>query len=837
MSKNYLLDTDFLKQLDESRNRTIYAKIISLTFDEDPIETIEGKITGGTLSIDGSSAVRRTCSSLAMVAQDINITDYYWGLNTKFKLEIGLKTEKTNDEIIWFPQGTFLITAFSTSYSTSGFNINISGQDKMCLLNGTIGGILSAPTDFANLETTNTYYSKVDFKSKTDYKANKYYVKNGDKYTLSFDQWSEKIDYYEKNVETDLEEIPIKTIIREAVHTYANEPYYNIIIKDLDDTGLELLENRSDTPIYYLFSDEDTCDNIICDVKGTKVCFLQNENDYIDGHAYEYVDFLGNSHKCAKLSELEEYYPKYIYNLVEGFNSNLKKVYFTVMDPKYYYIAKTEYGETVGYRMTDLTYAGGELEGQVGDNICNAVLDKIINMLGDYQYYYNVNGQFVFERKGNYINTSWDSLIDTEDDTYAEDAAYASKVIYRFDGNNLISSISNNPQLNNIRNDFSVFGERDIGNDTTVSVHARIAIDDKPLSYMNYENNYWYLAAGLPEAGELQNIFREHPAAWPTRAKTIFSTDWRELIYQMALDYYKYGQEEDFLITVQNNNRFQDWISGEIVYDPYPGGKTGYEQYYIDMQGFWRQLYNPDAKPEYKYEGGEYTMTEAPLDSSNIEGAFERVEVWTPSKKIFSTMTCDYFLPMDARTSEEEPSEYFSKEYAYWNRNVIYAPELLNFWIDFLDTSGELGQYSIKAIGDRPKAVHDSDVNSIYYRTTPEVIFFNNLEEYNEYTDEYKTGYTYVIMPNNTSNMFRISSQGKSAKDVIDSYLYEYTYGAESISLSTIPIYYLEPNNRIMVYDEDSKINGEYLISRMSIPLTYSGTMSIEATKAPQRVI
>ena len=78
MIKNPLLDLDFLKQLDESRNKIVYARIIALTYDEEPIETIEGRITGGTINIDGSSAIRRTCSSLNIVAKDINLTDYYW---------------------------------------------------------------------------------------------------------------------------------------------------------------------------------------------------------------------------------------------------------------------------------------------------------------------------------------------------------------------------------------------------------------------------------------------------------------------------------------------------------------------------------------------------------------------------------------------------------------------------------------------------------------------------------------------------------------------------------------------------------------------------------------
>ena len=52
-----------------------------------------------------------------------------------------------------------------------------------------------------------------------------------------------------------------------------------------------------------------------------------------------------------------------------------------------------------------------------------------------------------------------------------------------------------------------------------------------------------------------------------------------------------------------------------------------------------------------------------------------------------------------------------------------------------------------------------------------------------------------------------------------------------SISLTTIPIYYLEPNTRIYVKNEDLKIDGDYIVSKISIPLAYNGTMSINATK------
>jgi hypothetical protein len=54
----------------------------------------------------------------------------------------------------------------------------------------------------------------------------------------------------------------------------------------------------------------------------------------------------------------------------------------------------------------------------------------------------------------------------------------------------------------------------------------------------------------------------------------------------MAVDYYKYHTEDDFLSMIKEKN---------IRY--YPSGYTGYEQYYQDMEGFWRDtLYDTNIK-------------------------------------------------------------------------------------------------------------------------------------------------------------------------------------------------------------------------------------------------
>ena len=90
MKRNPINDKEFLYELSQFRQKEIYAKIIALDFEENPLEQIEGKVTGGSLNIDGSSAVRRTCN-LSLVAKDVNISDFYWSVSNKFTLEIGVK--------------------------------------------------------------------------------------------------------------------------------------------------------------------------------------------------------------------------------------------------------------------------------------------------------------------------------------------------------------------------------------------------------------------------------------------------------------------------------------------------------------------------------------------------------------------------------------------------------------------------------------------------------------------------------------------------------------------------------------------------------------------------
>ena len=79
-------------------------------------------------------------------------------------------------------------------------------------------------------------------------------------------------------------------------------------------------------------------------------------------------------------------YDKY-YSDISSTKKNIHLSYNTLVKEstggKKVKIVKCTYGDTVGYRITDLVYTD-ELITSVGETLTNGVLDKIINMLGDY---------------------------------------------------------------------------------------------------------------------------------------------------------------------------------------------------------------------------------------------------------------------------------------------------------------------------------------------------------------------------------------------------------------------------------------------------------------------
>ena len=374
----YLQDSTFLSEVDNLQVKTQFVKITLLDWEENPIQEIQGMVTGGNGNIDGKSAMRRSCNLSIQIPNEelANVTNVnnLFSINKKIYLEIGFKNTLTKYKeypIIWFPQGLYIITSASLNHSSSGVGLSLQLKDKMCLLNGDCGGKIPASTQFDEYETI------------------------------------------DENGEFIVSKPTIVQIIREVVNHFGGEQLGKIIISDLDTKVKMVMKWVGDTPLY----------------------FINEEGNYKITTDYEE----------AKDKAYQIY----------------------------------EYGDDVGFIFTDFTYPK-ELIENAGSSVVS-VLDKIKGVLPNYEYFYDIYGNFVWQEIKNYLNTT-QATIDLEkmqNEDYIVDQSKG-KLAYDFTNSKLISSFSNSPQFNKIKNDFIVWGQRKNNLGNTLPIRYHLAIDTKP---------------------------------------------------------------------------------------------------------------------------------------------------------------------------------------------------------------------------------------------------------------------------------------------------------------------------------------------------------------------
>lgn len=635
------MNNSLLEKLVNEKIQTTYAKIVTYSFDEKPLSSIEGRVSGGSIQANGASAVRRTLS-LSMVAKpeiaNIENFDNEIAINKKVKIYIGRLVE---NEIMWFNCGFYVISNASVNQSTSGWTISISGKDKMALLDGTAGGTLPTAVTFHEI-----FEDLGDGNYKIDYPT-------------------------------------IYQIIQEAVNHYGEIPLHDIIINDLEKVAKVLIKYIGGKPIYF---------------------------------AENYASFA------------------YAEDAV--------------------HIQKYTYGQDVGYEFTAFTYPG-ELVLTAGATVVN-LLEKICQILGNYEYFFDLDGRFIFQEKKNYLNTvSPIAYLVPQDyiQSYSTEAAYEIK-----DSDTLVS-LTRSPRYEDIKNDFVVWGKNTSG----VDIHYRLVIDEKPV--LNKCKKYMWSVVN--DMGDVINYLYTDTNTKPAEAKELAASpceEWREEIYRNALERQVQAQST--------------------------------EPYDAEMLAFWRLLYNPDNK--------DWVYANYP-------------------------------------------------EYNHWNPSVREDPASLIFWIDFIDTTSEVGKYAVSQIGRRMKVVNNDSIKILFTKQIPPIVFIPDYQEVAdlleiEYADaedaaekvrEYcaanETNYFFQLSPQVESS-FVNSSTGSSAFDEIRNLLYQYLVYNTTISISCLPRYWYEPNNMIYLENRENGIQGNYVITQYSLPLTYNDTMSITMTQALTRV-
>ena len=228
----YLEDKEFLKQLDEERYREIYIRIEVLDFTtEQTIANIEGKSTGGSINLNGTSNMRRS-GSLSMVVDPNGIDiggesqDYYAitdvqnliSMNKKIRVFSGVRNTIGDPwsqyDIIWFPQGVYVIKSGNAARNGGGINLSLTINDKCALLNGDMGGTIPAATIFSESELYNS-----------------------------------------AGTVRTVEPVLIKDMAKRIVVEFGGEKPENVIIEDIPESIVKVIKWTGKDPLYLITTD------------------------------------------------------------------------------------------------------------------------------------------------------------------------------------------------------------------------------------------------------------------------------------------------------------------------------------------------------------------------------------------------------------------------------------------------------------------------------------------------------------------------------------------------------------------------------------------------------
>lgn len=678
MKRNYPYwnDKDFLYTIDTLQVAEEYVRATALTWQDEPIQEIQGLITDGSLTINGESAMRRAVNFTAAF-QDNSFTqitdvDNIFSINKRVYLEKGTvntTNQYTDYPIIWQPLGEYIIINCSVSHDVGNVSVSVQAQDKMCLLNGTCGGIIPASTQLDSYDTLD---------------------ENGD--------WI-------------LTKPVVAQIIREVVNHFGGEQLSKIIINDVDNQIKAVMRWLGTTPVYLI------------EVQGQATLTTATPSSMVG---------------------------------VTQFN----------------------YGDDVGYIYTDYIY-NKELIANPGDNVCS-ILDQIVSYLGgNYEYFYDIWGNFIFQEKKNYVNISHATI--EIDNLKNEDYKYdmlSGKRAYDFSNLPIFTSFSNNPQFNNIKNDYVVWGMRKTAEGLNIPIRYHLAIDQKPRTGNTY--------------------------------KVFFYTDPDDGIEKAQMPV-QYSSKDNFPMQGAAGVYYED-MSNEKIYvwkwvvaqDP-ENSKYDYEE--ITDYTIFEDITTTDWRSELYLQG----VAAEPL---GLKSNFYYTELANEWPKLYDLHT------------------------GSWRQEVLDDPRSIDYFLDFIDDSAVVGKFSINNIGRRSIVENKDDFNCVFENIIPDYVLIETGQEDTDAKREdcIARNQAYIQVDSNVYKGLGLGGIFNSCFNEVKMLLYEKTGYNESISMNCLPIYHLEPNIRIGAKDISSDIYGDYMLNSMNIPLRAGGTMSINATRVTEKL-
>ena len=874
----YLQDSSFLKYFDELRLKEQYVRVTALDMNDKPLKDVEGRVISDSFNLDGNSAVRRT-GNVSLIAEnehnDLTDIDNLFSMNKRVNILIGYKntTDYYKDyPIIWFPKGIYIIVGASLSHELTGVSISLQLKDKMVLLNGECGGVFPAAVTLSEMEIEN-------------------------------EDGSIRVEYP-----------TIYQIIQEVVHHFGGEQLGKIIISDIDLRVKAVQQWTGTYPLYSFY--------------------------YLEDGATQY--YYDTNYKNIK-AEYDNIYP------IAEEGPGIKTY---------------QPGEDIGFINTDFTWSDensnkqnkGTLTANAGENVCT-ILDKIKNALGNYEYFYDLNGNFIFQEKKNYLNVSKTktdiSNIVNSDYLFSPNM---NKDVYDFTNSNLIISCTNTPQYDNIKNDFIVWGSRNSLDNQKLAIRYHLAIDKKPISFIeveeggddSFQSKYAIMMFYNPETynnegalvekefyrGSMQDGEWQHNFPEVGRNGIFyFSTDYyydeeeesgeeyltNAYIYEDGgyIEYYDnyvydflhnedfssylnakvitHSGEEKILYAIDFGNQsgspfdlpfnYSDFIdylfydSANVQYMQYSEwdpsqGRTVYYNLFKEDGSYWSveedlQGYCTNVElqeigagiPIYgcQYYNPQENINKCEKDATHRkEVEFEAIEGSSLSESNISIKFIDWrsYLYLQGKQDQYDADNfdlygsnpYYTELNAEWEKifdienNKFYDeylehPQDLNYFLDFVD-SRETDDISIPSIGRRTLVTTDEKINCLFEPEIPEVFFINSADpDIEDKIEECQNqGQYYFVLNELLYSQLAGGGKYNSAYNVIRDLLAHHTSYNEQITLTIVPIHYLEPNTRIFIDDLASGIKGSYMINSISSSLDYGGTMTINATRIIERL-
>lgn len=824
----YLKNQNFLKKIDKVTIKEQNVKITILSVDEKPLQEIQGKCISGSLTIDGHSTVRRT-GSLSVLADeyknDLTDLDNLFAINKRCALEIGFTNtfgQYTEYPIIWYPLGIFLFDNPAVQRSTQGVTISLNLKDKMCLLDGSAGGIYPASVEL-------DYVDDIDGKKPVliqqiiselvnhfgGIPLSKMIIADIPNKVRVNKKWTSEETYLVVENPTNESAQSNKLLKYQIVFSGAT-PYKDLVPIDNND---KIIQHNVVNMINAMIADYDN--------RGQESPYYDYFNKWDEGVQFEELD-PSDPNYTTKLANKE--YQIYSLKWQRLITVNQKQNQgFTYNNQSYLIFG---YGSPIGFTYEDFTYPSNQrLIANAGDSI-TSILDKIIqNVLGNFEYFFDTQGNFVFQEKKNYLNISQSSVIEEALKDNAQDEPRKSnplldytqyynfdKYAYNFNSQELVVNISNTPQYNNINNDFIVWGCRKGATGDSIPIRFHLAIDKKPNCKL-HKKAYWQYQLKKTEDGTENLEFR----------------------YQALLNE-------------------ADGINRISIIDPRET-PTNSDDATDKQQAFAHRVFQPSIKGPFYIETTDW-RTELYLQGIEAEtlaiySNYYFVELVTEWGKMYEMVDSGKTVDGYAVYSDQLLD------------HVIYQPYYVDYYLDFIDTSSGLNKISVDNIGRKPYSKADeNNITCMFYPEPPEINWIDPYiiplsvsdEDLQNNYQRYLQGYSYARIKDevqfkdytwNTTEedkitmdalgltgycQISVANTNWSCFEEVRNALYQHTNYNEAISMQTIPIYYLEPNTRIQIIDQVTGVNGEYLIGSLSYSFEPSGTMTIAASKIQQKI-